>query len=592
MGPRDRQLLHLIRPYLPVLGLAGLLVTFDALLTLVTPRLTGFAVDGVIRPAGGGAIGYSLGTIVVLLLAVFAVRSVVNYAQIQLTRVSGSRILRDLRKRTFDHLVGLSPDFFETRRIGELLSRLSSDVEQVQRTVSQEIPGGIRALLVFVGTLAMLLSMHVGLTLLCLALVPPIVGLALWYGRKHQKLSRELQDSRADVSARAEEVLSGIQTVQAFGAESFEQTRFGDRLAGLFGLERRQAGLVAGFSSLLLFLGSAAFAAVLWYGGTLIARGTITAGEFTAFLLYAFAIGNSLGSLGSLYVSVRTLRGSAERVLEILASEPTVATRSIRPLPVPLIGAIQFSEVSYRYPTREELAVDRVSLEIAGGETVALVGASGAGKSTLFSLLLRFRDPTAGHITLDGMDTREIAPGDLRRAISLVSQDVFLFHGTVRDNIRYGRPDASADDIETAAAAAHAAEFIETLPNGYQTQIGERGVTLSAGQKQRIAIARAFLRDARILLLDEATSALDADSEHHVQTALHALMKDRTTLVIAHRLATARRADRIGVLDRGQLLAIDRHEPLYQRSELYRRYWDLQSSATLSSCTGSRSSLG
>jgi subfamily B ATP-binding cassette protein MsbA len=574
MRSRFRRLMPVVRPHLPLVVLSGFLVSIEALLALLAPRLTGFAVDGVVGEEAWAA--ERLTGLVMLLLAVFAGRALLNWLHLYFTRLSGNRMLRDLRQTTFDHLLGLSPDFFDERRVGELLSRLSSDLEQVRQTLSQEIPGGVRAILMFVGTLAVLLSMHLGLTLLALAVVPPIVALAGWYGRRLQKLALSLQDSRAHLSADAEEILSGIQTVQAFGGETVERQRYRSLLASVFGYEVAHARVIAGFSSVLLFVGSAAFAGMLWYGGHLILAHAITPGDLTAFLLYALAIGGAVSSLGSLYASLRQLGGASRRVVEILERAPTISSPHVPKNPAVVAGVVSYKNVSYIYPTRTVPAVVDVSFEVNAGETVALVGPSGAGKTTLLSLLIRFRDPMVGTVALDGIDVRELGLPFLRSRLSLVSQDVFLFDGTIADNIRYSRPEADDDEVRGAAILANADGFIRELESGYQTRIGERGARLSAGQRQRIAIARAFLRDPKILLLDEATSALDADSEAHIHDALARLSARRTTLVIAHRLSTARRAQKIAVLDHGHLVGFGPHDTLYESSELYRRYWDLQ----------------
>jgi ATP-binding cassette, subfamily B, bacterial MsbA len=492
-------------------------------------------------------------------------------------------VLRRLRDRLFSHLVLLAPDFYQDRRVGELLSRLGSDMTRVQSTLTDSIPSGVRALVTFVGTLILVFTLHTGLSLVALAILAPIPIIAWLYGRHLQRLSLQVQDSLADTSAVAEEALSGIRTVQAFGQEPRETERYRGGLAALLGLQLRSARALGAFVGILEFIGYGAFALVLWYGGRLIAADQLSAGDLTAFLLYMFAIAGSVATIGSLYAGLRELRGASARVFEILDTTPTIRDAdSARPLVHPR-GALALRGVGFRYPGVEpteaepRLALDGVDLEIAPGEVVALVGPSGAGKSTLFSLLLRFHDPTRGAVELDGEDLRALSVASVRGSIAVVPQEIFLFSGTVADNIRYGVTGATDDDVRHAARLAGAEGFIEELPAGYAEVVGERGIKLSAGQRQRLAIARAFLRQPAVLLLDEATSALDADSEHVVQTALAELMRGRTTLIIAHRLATARRADRIVMMDGGRVVDAGSHDELHARDPRYRRYWELQS---------------
>jgi ATP-binding cassette, subfamily B, bacterial MsbA len=576
--PTARRVVALARPYLAPLVLASAVVTLEAGVSLLVPRIAGVAVDTVIDGVDAARSLARLDLVVLILVGLFAVRGFLGFAQSYLVRATGARFLRDLRERVYGHLIRLAPDFYEERRVGELLSRISSDLGRVQGTLTYQIPIGIRASLTFAGTLAILFTMHARLTLVALLIVPPVTIFSRLYGKRLQRVARRVQDSLADTSAAAEETLSGIAAVQANAGEEVERGRYRAGLERLLGLRLESARLTSVFYGLISFVGFTAFALILWYGGRLILRDELSPGELTAFLLYAFVIAGSVESLGSLYAGLRELRGASHRVFEILDTRPTIADAPGARDLERAKGAVTVRDVSFRYPAQEpgRFALEDLTLEIAPGEVVALVGPSGAGKSTLFSLLLRFRDPTAGRIALDGSDLRELTLASLRGAIALVPQEIFLFGGTVADNIRFGRPAAGDAEVREAARAAGADEFVHDLPRGYDTIVGERGVKLSAGQRQRIAIARAFLRRPALLLLDEATSALDADSEARVQTALPALMSGRTTLIIAHRLATARRADRILVLDRGRVLASGSHEDLLESSPLYRRYWELQ----------------
>ncbi|MXZ39822.1 MAG: ATP-binding cassette domain-containing protein [Holophagales bacterium] len=568
-----RRLFGLARPYLQPLFWGTVLLLAGSGVFLLVPMRAGQFVDSALESSSV----QELRQVVIWLIGLFAVLGLLGYFQAWFLGTAGARLLRDLRRRLFDHLVGLSIDFFDRRRVGELLSRMNSDLTVVQTALTEQIPAGLQAAARFVGVLAILLVMQTRLTVVALLVVPPVVLFAMVFGRRLERVAVEERDAVAETSAWAEEALAGVRTVQAFSAEEQARGRYGERLADLLGIQFRNVRLYGAFSGLITFFGFTAFALVLGYGGNLMLGGEMTAGQLTSFLLYTFAIATSVGQLGSLYAGYRRLRGSSERVFQLLDERSAIVDSAS---PVRLAedaAALSLRSVGFRYEGAEEPALADVSLEVEPGELAALVGPSGSGKSTLFALLLRFYEAQEGEILLDGRPLRDVALADLRRRMALVPQDIFLFSGSVAENIRLARPDAGDDDVRAAAEAAGAASFIERLDEGFETEVGERGVRLSAGQRQRVAIARAFLRDPQILLLDEATSSLDPDSEATVQRAIEQLLEGRTTIVIAHRLATARRAGRIHVLDQGRLVAAGSHEELYAANELYRRYWLLQS---------------
>jgi ATP-binding cassette, subfamily B, bacterial MsbA len=573
-GVSFRRLWELMRPYLRPLLLASVLLLLQSGVGLVAPRVAGMVVDAALVKEGGEL----LNRVVLALLAVFAVLGVLSFAEHYVLNAAGSRLLTDLRARLFGHLVRLTPEFYEARRVGELLSRLGSDLTVVQHAITRQVPAGLQAAVSFVGTLVVLLVLHTRLTLVTLAVVPPVILLAVWYGNRLQKLATQVQDALAATQASSEEALAGIRTVQSFVREGHETERYRKGLEDLLRLELRNARIVGAFIGLIQFAAFSAFAGVLWYGGVLIQQKELTPGELTSFLLYSFSIASSVGTLGSLYAGYSELKGASARVFELLDTIPTIEDP---PTPVSIgrpLGRVTFEQVCFSYPTAEgRLALEDLDLVIEPGEVVALVGPSGSGKTTVFSLLLRFYDPTTGRILVDGIDLRSLSLADLRRAVGIVPQDIFLFSDTVEENIRYGSPGATPEQVRRATEAAGADRFIGELPKGYDEVVGERGVKLSVGQRQRIAIARAFLKDPAILLLDEATSALDAESEEVIRKALGELMAGRTTLVIAHRLSTARRANRILVLDRGRIVGSGTHNELYAANDLYRRYWELQS---------------
>ena len=573
--PADvKRIFGLARPYLGQLIVATSLMLMGTAIGLVVPRVAGGVVDAALVEGNLER----LNRIVLALITLFAAMGVTGYVQQYVLRTTGARMLAGLRRGLFTHLTVLSPEFYENRPTGELLSRMNSDLSQVQASLTSRIPSGISAVLRFVGTLIILLVLQTQLTLVALLVVPPVVLLAVYFGRKLERLSQRERDANAKTAAHAEETLSGIRTVQAFQREAEETRRYALTLRNMLGVQIRNAHVEGAFSGTVQFAAYTAFAIVLWYGGGLMLDGRLTPGELTSFLLYTFSIAVSVGTLGSLYAAFRELRGSSARIFQLLDTDPLIADPEH---PVPLQharGALRFDEVDFAYgDDPDRLALQGVDLEIAPGEVVGLVGPSGAGKSTVFNLLLRYHDPVHGNVQLDGIDLRHLRVEDVRRHIAVVPQDIFLMSGTIEDNLRLGRLDASQEEIERAAQLAGADEFIERLPNGFASQIGQRGVRLSGGQRQRLAIARAFLRDPVVLLLDEATSALDPDSEQKVQDALAGLMRGRTTLVIAHRLVTARRADRILVFEGGRIVSSGTHDELYEENELYRRYWTLQS---------------
>lgn len=572
------KLWNLVRPYVPRLLLASLLLIGISSIGLIAPFIAGRIVDTALTGAS-----QALGQVVLILIGLFACLGLLSFFEHYLLSSTGSRFLNALRNRLFGHLVRQPPSFYEERRLGELLSRLSSDLSTVESGLTTKIPSGFQATISFIGTLIILLFMHTRLTLVSLAIIPPIILLAVFYGKRLEKLSTQVQDSLAESTGVAEESLSGIRTVQAFTGEDTQRQKYGSQLESLLKLELRNARLLGAFSGIIQFIGFSSFAVVLWYGGLLIQRGELSAGQLTAFLLYVFKIAGSVGTLGSLYTGYRELKGASARVFEILETTPTVEDSSSAKALASIQGRIHFEQVSFQYPTQsEQWALRNINLTIEPGEMVAFVGPSGSGKSTLFALLLRFYDPTSGVIRLDNHDLREIQLSSLRQAIGLVPQDIFLFSETVEENLQYGQPNAESSAVYQSATSAGADSFIRLLPNGYQEKVGEKGVKLSVGQRQRIAIARAFLRDPSVLLLDEATSALDAESEETIQQALSVLAANRTTLVIAHRLATARRADRIFVMDQGQIVGQGTHSELFETNDLYRRYWELQSLQALS----------
>jgi subfamily B ATP-binding cassette protein MsbA len=551
-----------------------LLILLDGGVVLAAPRVAGMVVDAAVLRANTDM----LNQVTLLLIGLFAGLGVLSFFQDYLLDATGARFLFHLRAQLFEHLVGLTPEFYETRRVGELLSRLGTDLAVVQRSLTSHIPNGIYAVLTFIGTLVILLVLHTKLTLVALAVVPPVILVAVWYGGRLEKMATQVQDALAETSSVAEEALAGLRTVQSFAREEHEVGRYRTRLIDLLKLQLRNTRLLSAFAALLRFAAFSAFAVVLWYGGRLIAQSELTPGELTSFLLYTFSIAGSVGTLGGLYAGYKELRGASTRVFELLDTPPAIQEPS-NPFPFARpSGRVACHQVGFSYPSAEgRRALDQIDLIIEPGELVALVGPSGAGKSTLFSLLLRFYDPTEGVIAIENRDLRSLRLADLRQNIGLVPQEIFLFSATVEENLRYGDLKATPEQVRAAAVAAGAEQFIRALPHGYDELVGERGVKLSAGQRQRIAIARAFLKNPAILLLDEATSALDAESEEIIQRALAVLLTSRTTLVIAHRLATARRANRIFVLDQGRIVGSGTHEGLYATNELYRRYWELQS---------------
>jgi ATP-binding cassette subfamily B protein len=493
----------------------------------------------------------------------------------------GERVVADIRKAVFSHILKLSPGFFETTKTGEILSRLTTDTSLLQQVIGSSFSIAVRNGFALVGGIAMLIYTNPKLTALVALVVPAVLVPIIWYGRKVRKLSRESQDRVADVGSYAEENLNAIRTVQAFVHEDRDRAFFSSNVEGAFTTAMRRIFARAMLGAVVILLVFSAIAAVVWVGGRGVIAGDITAGELSAFIFYSITVAASVGAMTEVMSDLQRAAGATERLIEILEMEPDImAPANPKPMPQPARGAVNFDDVTFHYPSRPETAALKgLTLAIAPGEHVALVGPSGAGKTTVFQLLLRFYDPKSGVVRIDGMDLRDVDPREARARIGLVSQDPVIFAADAMENIRYGRPDATDAEVHAAAEAAAAMEFIQKLPDGMKSFLGERGVRLSGGQKQRIAIARAILRDPALLLLDEATSALDAENERLVQTALERLMVGRTTMVIAHRLATVVNADRIAVIDDGRLVATGRHDQLLVSNPLYARVAKLQFSA-------------
>ena len=490
----------------------------------------------------------------------------------------GERVTADIRRRVFDHLLCLPPAWFEAGRTGEVISRLTADTTQIENVIGSSLSIALRNALLLVGGLVMLFTTSLKLSLLTVGGVPLVVVPIVLYGRRVRKLARESQDRIAELGNRIDETIHEIRIVQAYGHEDADRHEFGRLVEASFDTARNRVANRARLVAAVMVLVFGAIAFILWVGGHDVLAGTLTAGELSAFVFYAALVAGSVGALSEVWGDLQRAAGATERLMETLHATPAIlAPAAPQAFPEPARGAIAFEKLSFYYPSRPDTpALADFSLTIEPGETVALVGPSGSGKSTVFQLLLRFYDPQAGHLAVDGVTLTDTNPVDLRRRIALVPQDAVIFATSVLENVRYARPDATLDEVRAASVAAFADEFVAGLPEGYATDLGERGVRLSGGQRQRIAIARAILADRPILLLDEATSALDAESERMVQTALDGLMRRHTTLVIAHRLATVQKADRIIVLDAGRIVQQGRHAELVAEDGLYARLARLQ----------------
>ncbi|HEY4942871.1 MAG TPA: ABC transporter transmembrane domain-containing protein [Rhizomicrobium sp.] len=574
-----RQLVPFLKPYRPAIAVAFVALICSSTASLLIPPALGQLVQHGFSVALASKIDEYFFPLIGIAFALAIATAIRFYFVTWL----GERVIADIRKAVFDHVIGLTPAFFEVTRTGEVLSRLTADTTLIQTVVGSSASVAARNFVMLIGALILLFITSVKLTALVIGIVVLVLLPLILFGRWVRTLSRRSQDKIADTSARASETLNAVQTVQAFTREDTERKLFGAAVETSFVVAILRTRARAVMTAVVMSAVTACIVGVFWVGAHDVVAHRMTVGLLTQFAGYAMIFVTGMGSMSETWGDLQRAAGASERLMELLHVQPEVsAPAHPRLIARPAKGAVTFRDVTFQYPSRPNFkALNGFSLEIAPGEAVALVGPSGAGKSTVFQLLLRFFSPQSGAITFDGVDLADADPTDLRSNIAVVAQDSVIFSGSLADNIRYGRPDASDEDVRRAADAAAAAEFIERLPDGYETLVGERGVTLSGGQRQRIAIARAILRDAPLLLLDEATSALDAENERLVQIGLENLMAGRTTIVIAHRLATIQRLKRIVVMDQGRVVGEGSHAELVAHGGLYARLADLQFTSAL-----------
>ena len=563
-----------LKPYLTQITIASVALVFTAALTLGLVQYVRLIVD---RGFVEGSTE-SLNTAILGFLIVAVLQAIGTFARFYWVSWLGERVTADIRKAVYKHIINLHPGYFEDNLSGEIQSRITTDTTLIQSVIGSSASIALRNLLMMIGGTLFLFITNPKLTSVVLLCIPLVIGPILFFGRKVRRLSRDSQDEIANVGAYVGESIQQIKTVQAYNQQAHNDGVFSRYVETAFNVAKDRILMRSVLITVVMTLVFAALAVMIWVGGQDVINGRMSAGELTAFVAYAVIVATAVGAISQVISELQRAAGAMERLIELLEAESLIQAPAV---PAKLVdtftGQLDFKSVSFAYPSRPDtLALNEVTLTVRPGESLALVGPSGAGKSTLLDLVLRFYDPLKGNLTLDGVDVRDLTPTELRSHIAIVSQQPALFTGSVIDNIRFGRPDASLDEVRAAAESAFASEFIELLPQGYDSFLGEAGVRLSGGQRQRLAIARAILNDPEILLLDEATSALDAESERKVQIALEKLMKGRTSLVIAHRLATVMNVDRIAVLENGRLIATGTHGSLLKDCELYANLAKLQ----------------